>query len=144
MEKNDFISLASKLALKFDEWLVLEDIESIELNDGTALYPDMRHLRFRIDKKGNIDVLYGTYQPFGAILFCVGVSYNMMTVRVNGSSQQIIRPTEFYDNYDLPKTGDILRLSKNGKTITETPIMIATYGYNMSTLELVNPLKATA
>lgn len=138
VELNNFKDIITKLGLDFDKWTCLEDIDSIEFNDGTAIYPDFSHLRFRITNKYEIDIKFGKSEPFGGIISPYSISYDNTTIRL---TPQAITPTRYFDKVSLPKQLDIVRVSYNRIVLSESIIVDVQYAMNGIFIKLNKPLE---
>lgn len=132
MEKAEFISILDKIGAKDDRWLPLERISEIRMKDGSAYYPNVKRIRFRLDRKGNaLLVLYGSCERYGAALRNVGFSYDMRKIRVSMGPKDFVA-----QEYPIPKAGDILRVTASGSEKASVPITSVSAGMNMMILEL--------
>jgi len=134
---NEFIE---NLKLERETWQLFSDIESIVTNDNIGYYPNWQHLRFLISDN-EIYVCHGTSIPYGARLagtFSIS-SDNLSLQFLPG---KIIAASPYYNDFPLPKMGDIIRSTMGtNKVLSENLIINTLYSSNCYYIKLMNPLR---
>lgn len=121
MKKEKFEEFVENLELEKEKWITLDEVDSIILSNGVGIYPDWKHLRFRI-KDSEILIQHGDSSPYGARL---GTRYQMDFSRtgITYPSNNIVPDTQYYYNFRNPVAGDVIRASEHGEAKDEVVII---------------------
>lgn len=139
MKNEKFKEIVEKLNLEREQWIKLSEISSIILSDGRGVYPNWCYMRFLISDKDELFIRYGESTPYGARLnthFSRNYDNSAFLFPVNP-----VPNTQYYENYRLPTTNDILRASDNGELIDEVGIREVQHAYNGLMITPLRPLR---
>lgn len=139
MKKEQFSEIIQNLKYEENEWLTLSEIDSIVLNDGRGIYPNWKHMRFKVFQD-HILIQHGDSVPYGGRL---GTMFNVSNDRLQISFPpgSILVPTDYYSEYRNPKAGDILRLTNGHDVFSESLVQEVLPMANAFIIKLVNPIK---
>lgn len=137
MRKEQFNEIIEDLKIEKNKWLTLGEVESILLSDGRGIYPNWRHMRFKFTDD-SILIKHGDSFPYGARLGNIfNINNDMKQISFPPSS--IIAPSEFYSDFRLPKSGDIVRFTNGASTLlSECLVENVLMTSNVFVIKLVN------
>lgn len=146
MEKEKIEEIFKKLKIEKNKWEMFYEIDRILLKSGVGIYPDWKHLRFRLID-GKIQIKHGTVEPYGARLSSLSsVSGDYKTFIFNRTNEGIpVESSSFYSEwFRQPKIGDYIRLTEGlNKSLGESPIMGIKADINSVRVDIALPLKVT-
>lgn len=140
MKKENFIEFLKNAKIEKDKWTTLPEVESIVLSSGRGIYPNWKHLRFKV-YDDIIFVQHGDSEPYGARLG------NMFSL--SGDKTKISFPpssilAEVNYPFRQPVVGDILRVTNGKNNLTsEAMIVNVLKASNCTVYTLSNPINAT-
>lgn len=140
MTYERFNEILENLKLEKFKWLDLTgEIESLVLKNNIGIYPNWKHHRFLITDK-SILVKHGDSVPYGARLsniFTISADFTGITF-----PGKLIVPTPFYNDFRIPKRGDILCASYDKDTVYSCVIVEEVINaMNGTFIKLSQPLK---
>ena len=139
MKRDNYEDFLNQLDYKKNIWYTLNDIDSFILTNGIGIYPNWCHTRF-LFKDNDILVQHGYSKPYGARLTSTyAIGNDRLTVQFPPG--KIIIPTDYYSDFRMPKSGDIL-VSSAGKNriLSESLIRDIIISRNVITIYLSNPV----
>lgn len=140
MDKLKFEEIIHKLELKKEEWMDLDEIESIVLKDGRGIYPNWKYLRFLIKPDLTMLIQHGKCEPYGDRLASEFiVSYDRKTFSFKRDN--VLSELSGFKPFRLPIIGDFICSTDGDKLISEAVIVNVVNSSNMFIIDTSMPLK---
>lgn len=114
MTQEKYEEIIGKLGYERDKWLLLHEIDRIQLRNGRGIYPNWRHLRFML-KKDKLLIQHGKSYPYGARLNgAFDVSSDHMAIYFKPGNRGLqLDPSSFYtEGFRQPKVGDTIKVTE--------------------------------
>lgn len=139
MNKEKYEDFLSQLDYQKGKWYPVCDVESFLLDNGIGIYPNWMHTRFMF-RDNDILIKHGDSKPYGARLASM-YSISSDRMMISFPPGRVISPTDYYNDFRLPRAGDILISSESTrKILSASLIRKVTVSNNAVFIELSNQL----
>ena len=142
-EENKILNAFQQLNIPKNEWIICQEISSIIFKDGKGIYPDWKHLRLLFDEYGRIFIKYGESIPYGARL-PLNANFHPGYDFVSFFGSFCVPETEYYKEFRLPKSGDMIRIADaSGRVFGESMIEAVNIFSNQTIIKFSNQIMST-